>query len=530
MARDSRPLSDRLSEVPGLARATIAVAASSLTFFAANTSAPATPNTVAGALNAAVAPASQLEPSRTIGLPGGATVYRFQRRVRGVPVLGGEAVVNDPPGAPPRLVSEAGQGATGPPGTPLVSGSEAIRVGRAAVNASTLRAAPSTHLVIAPGPGGALAWDVLIPSVRPLGDFQVLVDARSDAVLQTRNLIRDFRTGKAKIFVPNPVVTNHGDVGLHDKRGRNSKRLNELRVGVRLRRLMAHQHCLKGRFVKVLVGRHEDPVCRRSLNWRRVKRARDTFEALMSYYHVDHEQSYVQSLGFHNVDNRRQVVLADKIGEDNSFYSPITRELTLGTGGVDDGEDADVISHEYGHSIQDNEAPSFLRGNGLEAGSLAEGSADYMATAMSAQDRGTTNTDDICIFDWDAQTWGTLFPALDRHCGRRADNPSTLSEEEANQRDCSNPDPTGPLDIHCVGTVWSSALWDLRRSIGVDGSGRAVIDRDMIASQFMYTGDERFQDAANALLTADQDLYGGTHEAAIEAEMVARGLCPSTGC
>ena len=78
--------------------------------------------------------------------------------------------------------------------------------------------------------------------------------------------------------------------------------------------------------------------------------------------------------------------------------------------------------------------------------------------------------------------------------------------------------------------MWSSALWDLRRSVGADDARRAVIDRDVIASQFMYTGTEHFRDAANALLAADGDLYGGAHEAVIESEMIDRGLCPSTGC
>ena len=131
-----------------------------------------------------------------------------------------------------------------------------------------------------------------------------------------------------------------------------------------LKRLAALQHCLKGEFAKVLLGRGERPVCKRGVNWSGVKRANDKFEALMAYHDIDREQSYVQRLGFDDVDNRRQVVLADRISDDNSFYSPFTRNLTLGTGGVDDGEDADVTTHEYGHSIQDAEAPSFLRGGG----------------------------------------------------------------------------------------------------------------------------------------------------------------------
>ena len=386
------------------------MAAAALACFAVSGSASAIPRKVAVELKSSRAPVSQMERTRTIPLPGGAIVYRFQRRVQGIPVLGGEAVVNDPPDAPPELISTAPRASIGSQPAPQVARGIAAQTALAAVGAGDLRSRPSIRLAIQPDGGGTPVWDVLIPSGRPLGDFQVLVDASTGAVLSTRNLIRHSRIGEAKIFVPNPVVTNRGDSGLHDKRGRNSKRLNRLRVPVKLRHLAPHQHCLKGRFAKVLLGRHKVPVCRRSLNWRRVKRSSDKFEALMAYYHVDHEQSYVQSLGFHNVNSRRQVVLADKISDDNSFYSPFTRTLTLGTGGVDDGEDADVISHEYGHSIQDSQAPAFLRSLGLEAGSLAEGSADYMAAVMSAQDRGTTNTDDVCIFDWDAQTWGSPFP------------------------------------------------------------------------------------------------------------------------
>jgi hypothetical protein len=39
-------------------------------------------------------------------------------------------------------------------------------------------------------------------------------------------------------------------------------------------------------------------------------------------------------------------------------------------GGVDDAEDADVILHEYGHAIQDNQVPGF--GSSLEAGAMAK--------------------------------------------------------------------------------------------------------------------------------------------------------------
>jgi Fungalysin metallopeptidase (M36) len=507
----------------------VALGVAALLQLASPAPAAAVPAPVTGKLRVARGPVAQLEHTRTEPLPGGGAVYRFQQRIGGTEVLGAETIVNDPPGGAPQVVVDTSRSGIHAPATPAVARDRAILLAERSLGLKRLRAKPRARLAIAPGAGDALTWRILVPAARPLGDFQVLVDAASGAVLSKRNLIRDLR-GRAKLFVPNAVAANGGNSGLSDDNDRNSSRLTRLRVPVTLRHLAPHQRCLDGEFAKVLLGHDQRPVCKRDLNWSRVKRANDKFEALMAYYHIDREQSYVQSLGFDDIDNRRQVVFADRISEDNSFYSPFTRKLTLGTGGVDDGEDADVTTHEYGHSIQDAEAPGFLRGGGLQPGSLAEGSADYMAAVMSAQAPGTTNTDDVCIFDWDGQTWGELFPLDQRRCGRRADNPSTLAAEEANQIDCSNPAPTGPLDIHCVGTVWSSALWKLRGEIGAGTAGLSVVDRDLIASQMMYTSHETFQDAANALLIADGDLYGGTHQGTIEAEMVGRGFCPEAGC
>jgi hypothetical protein len=39
-------------------------------------------------------------------------------------------------------------------------------------------------------------------------------------------------------------------------------------------------------------------------------------------------------------------------GLDNSFATTQKEEIRLGKGGVDDAEDGQVITHEYGHAIQ----------------------------------------------------------------------------------------------------------------------------------------------------------------------------------
>ena len=105
----------------------------------------------------------------------------------------------------------------------------------------------------------------------------------------------------------------------------------------------------------------------------------------MSYYHIDTLQRYIQSLGFKNINNRSIKVNVNGTTDDNSFYSPSTKALTFGTGGVDDAEDAGIIAHEYGHSIQDNQVPGF--GSSAEGGAMGEGFGDFLVLHMKMQYR-----------------------------------------------------------------------------------------------------------------------------------------------
>ena len=51
------------------------------------------------------------------------------------------------------------------------------------------------------------------------------------------------------------------------------------------------------------------------------------------------------------MNDESQSVKVDAYAGDNSFYSTGTDSITYSTGGVDDAENAEVILHEYGHSI-----------------------------------------------------------------------------------------------------------------------------------------------------------------------------------
>ncbi len=482
-------------------------------------------------LRGAKAPVGELVETRALGLPGGGALYRFQQRVSGVKVLDGQTVVSDPPQGAPELVADATRAKVQPPPTPRVTRRRAIAIASRSAGVERLRASVSAALAIDPS-DRALVWRVAIPAARPLGDYEILVDARSGSVRETKDLLRD-RTGRAKLYEPNPVVEHGGSNQLGgDHRDRDTSLLSSLRRPVSLPRIEPGQNCLRGEWATAKLGGDAHNVCRRSLNWKRVKRSSNVFEALMTYRQITRAQRYIQQLGFsdsnkprNGIDDRSQVAVADAFRADNSFYSPFTRRIKYGSGGVDDAEDADVILHEYGHAMQDDQAHAFLASTGAEVGALQEGSADYWAAAMSARVPGTANEDDVCIFDWDGTSYGEHFPAVPpyssgRFCGRRADDPRTLAKAE----DPSDSDLCD-RDIHCVGQVWSSALWDLRRQIG----GQAM-DRIYLASQFMYQAHEQFSQAAGHMLDADAALTGGANKSLICDEMEdGRGLVVA-GC
>jgi len=517
-----------------------ALSALALIAVASASAAPETPR----ALRAAVAPRHELRATQRITLPGGAVIRRFQQRVGGTPVLGAEAISDRAPGAYPHLVADTTRPAITAPAPARVSREHAVVLARSSVRSRALRARVSATLAIKPGHGGRLVWRVLVPSARPLGDFEVLVDAATGALLARNDLMREFQTGRANLYRVNPVVQHRGARHLwSDRHDHDTRLLRRLRHRVALPKLKSGQHCLRGRWVHALRGPSDREVCKRNLNWKKVTRADNPFEALEVYFQINRAQRYVQRLGFsdsnpspNGIVDHQQRAIANAYRMDNSAYLPLSQTITFGAGGVDDGEDGDIIAHEYGHAMQDSQSPAFGHSTRYDPTALAEGSSDYWAAVMSSLAPNTANEDDVCIFEWDGTTWGKFYPRVPpersgRRCGRRADVTRTLGNALAHCRRVLFGSRFAP-DPHCVGEVWSSALWSIRRSLWSQGYEGARMDQIYLAAQFLYTGRESFQDAARALLCADEDLHPkgasgdcrGDDYAAIHREMRERGI------
>jgi hypothetical protein len=234
----------------------------------------------------------------------------------------------------------------------------------------------------------------------------------------------------------------------------------------------------------------------------------DRFEQVMGYYWVTTAHHYLSSLGFGSdlppVNNRQIELRIDQFGGDNSFFRDNKADITLGKGGVDDAEDAEVVIHEYGHSVQDSQVPGF--GTSPEAGSIGEGFSDYFAVAVTDWKTGVpAKTPEACVADWDSTSYTTGTP----HCLRRLDGTTTYPADVIGE-------------VHADGEIWSAALYDIRRRLA--DPRRA--DRIIVDAQFAFAPDTSFRDAALATVAAARRLYpsrSGTADA-VRRAFTARGI------
>src|SRR5215204_859576 len=188
------------------------------------------------------------------------------------------------------------------------------------------------------------AWKILAKVENPREDWKIYVKADDGTIIKKLNIIKDLE-GRGRVFDPNPVVKLN-NLNLND----NSPIPEQAYEEVVLNDLDGSGH-LDGPFVSTKTTSNR---IRSSSNQFLFKRENRAFKEVMVYYHIDRFQRYIQELGFNNVLNHTINVNIDGRTDDNSHYSPLGKDLTFGTGGVDDAEDADIILHEYGHAIQDD--------------------------------------------------------------------------------------------------------------------------------------------------------------------------------
>jgi Zn-dependent metalloprotease len=464
----------------GLATVTMGMSVASAAGAAPDTSATA-------ATSSAVPPDLKLIRTKTSLL---GKHYWYEQTFKGLPVIGGYYVRHiDKSGkllevADGRDAIPAGLSTTAVvPSATATSTANAVVTARAASHRGSggkgATPAPAAtqgaaQLAVQGGPNARLVWDVTSRSTE--GVSRSLVDARTGNVVESK-VISDNVDGRGTVFDPNPVVSLR-DETLTDADDASTDELFPAHQNVILRNLDGNGR-LEGTYVRIVKAK--GGRAHNADNIFQYQRDDNRFEQVMAYYQVNQTQEYLHQLGFTDVNNESQDFEINTFAGDNSFYDPSKDVITMGEGGVDDAEDAEVIWHEYGHAIQDDVVPGF--GESLQAGSIGEGFGDYWAVTMSIPVSKNFNLP--CVMDWDA----TSYTSTEPHCLRRTDTGKTTD------------DIVG--EVHDDGEIWSNALWDIHKALG-----RAKANKVILQGTFFYAPDTSFADAARVTVQSARLLYG----------------------
>ena len=349
------------------------------------------------------------------------------------------------------------------------------------------------------------------------------------------------RYDDGRVFDPNPAVTNGGTAPAPDCDGPVKQALLAGQYRTRtLQGIDAGQGKLKGEFVDLtapgITGAYMPAGQADEASHHYVYGCNDArFEEVMTYYHLDMTQRKIQSLGFAGptgIIDRPIPAHAHYMTGCNAFYSPADRGVHFGdfdnpsdcggTPSSDSGEDADVIVHEYGHAIQDDQVPGW--GQSMppfveQPGAIGEGFGDFLAGVING---------DPCIGEY--VNFGLT------ECGgapglRYMQNNMTYP---AGYESCPDVDMDGDTvpdseEVHCGGQLWGGALWDLVEQLSggagaVTQAGRDLALRLVLESQFFLDQEATFNEAAAAICYADSLLYGGSHQSAIGTVFAGRGI------
>ncbi len=405
-----------------------------------------------------------------------------------------------------------------------LAGAPAARpVGEAVARVATLARLRVTDLlvpaavtrVLAPH-GGALVdtYRVSVVAAKPAVAAVVNVDAATGRVFSVQDDRRKV-DGSARVFDPNPIVTKK-DITLRqpleqqtpadadlDSADLTAQRKKLPLTGLDATALASGR--LSGPWVNVIAPGYNPTLTSGTFD---ITRGDPRFEGLMAYAHLDRFQRYLQSLGFKGkaaANAEPQDIVATRVeGYDNSFYQPGNDLMLLGAGGVDDGEDAEVILHEYGHALQDAQVPGY--GETREGGSMGEGFGDFLAGAYYARISGGFN--DVCLMEWDS----TSYAEGPQTCIRRMDVKKTYPDDLKNE-------------VHADGELWSTYLWELRATM----PGNAVRKSDaalqlVVAMHEFLTPRANFADGVAGLRTAAKALRHPEYVPAINRLATKRGF------
>ena len=470
----------------------------------------------------------------------------FQQVYQSVPVLNRFIQVNTDAAGNPTMVLSGYAPELSTPGLvsvqPSIGASEAEARARQAVSTESAQN-DSAELFVYPGSPPRLVWRVTAWPDNIPAEWEVLIDAHSGEVVFLLNRVmhgrrslsiepltaeqgtwedhattrRTTTEGTGLVFDPDPLTSAGVSYGgeYTDQDDADVAALNNERVEVPLTVTQGSDglYRLESRYVRIsgspsLGGVSSEVPAEADPHAFKYTRANQLFEAVMAYYHIDKSQRYLVSLGF----GFRQDLPAIRVNPhglgtaDNSKFLSSLYALAFGDGGIDDAEDAEVILHEYAHAILDMYAPGLLFSG--EGRALHEGWSDYWAVSYT---RGLIESGKVPqqdwrkVFSWDGnETWD----------GRRLNHQGIYPGDVK----CAI-GPCREVDWYTDGVFWATSIMEV-----YDILGKTVTDHLHVYAQRYLIPSVTFMDAAEALVQANVDLYGGADGRRLLDALAARGL------
>lgn len=450
---------------------------------------------------------------------------RFQETAGGVPIEGAHVIVGLPADTGRDPVIARGQPPAIRPGARNVTAARALQAALRAAGADprSLRAPPSVEeMYLNFGKEAVLGWRVTIPAAQPLGTWLVGVSAEAGDIVYVTDTLR-FDSGR--VFNPNPPKNSGGAIPPPadcDSAANEAALAGQYQTLPLLGRAPA-QDQLKGGFVDLtapgIIDAYKPAGIASEPSGDFIYGCNDDrFEEVMVYRHVDATQRKIQLLGFSGPAS----ILANPVpahahyyADCNAFYDPADRGLHFGDSDAcsittDAGEDADVIVHEYGHAIQDDQVPAWGFGSAAaaeQAWAMGEGFSDFLTAAVFG---------DSCLGEW--FSFGST-------CLRDIENTNHYPEDF----NACRPAPPKPAEPHCAGLIWGGALWDLVQALGGGQAARDIVLTLVLESHFLLDPQSTFAEAAAAIRQADSLLFGLAHADTIDSVFAARGIATLGG-
>jgi subtilisin-like proprotein convertase family protein len=241
---------------------------------------------------------------------------------------------------------------------------------------------------------------------------------------------------------------------------------------------------------------------------------------------------------------------ADFGASDNAFFIPAPEgtsgviamfEFTFTNPNTDSDNESGIIIHEYLHGVTTRlvgGSGSVFELNGIQSGGLGEGWSDFYPLAF-LHSPGDTATTSHPLGTYVLGNTGGIrrFP----YSTDKSVNPLTYNDIDPDQVDVSFPNnpPIDPRqfpanEIHNIGEVWASALWDMYWNLidvyGYDSNliagtgGNNVALRLVTEALKMTPAFPTFLEARDAILQTDVALYNSANQCPIWNAFAGRGM------